>query len=108
MVCSRTPPQASKIYRLSTINHLRVAYLIHYPEKWRWSLWCRSGQVEATAVTLCHGKLIAGLLTAPIDSIYSNLKVPATGLKLGRVIRVKWVTFCEGQPGQTRIINIRV
>ena len=59
-----TGPQ--KIYRLSRINHLRVAYLIHYPEKWRQSLWCRSGQVEATAVTLCHGKLNCW----PINSVY--------------------------------------
>ena len=27
------------------------------------------------------------------------------GLKLGWVIRVKRVTFCEGQPGQTQIIK---
>ena len=47
----------SKIYRSSRINHLRVAYLIHYPEKWQRILWCRSGRVEATAVMLCHGKL---------------------------------------------------
>ena len=64
----------SKIYRLSRINHLRVAYLIHYLEKWRRSLWCRSGRVEATAVTMCHGKLNCW----PINNVYRfNLKVPA-------------------------------
>ena len=56
----------SKIYHLSRINHLRVAYLIQYLKKWWRSLWCRSGRVEATAITMCHGKL---LLTVSIDSI---------------------------------------
>ena len=64
----------SKIYRLSRINHLRVAYLIHYLGKWRRSLWCRSGRMEAIAVTMCHGKLNCW----PINSVYRfNLKVPA-------------------------------
>ena len=30
----------------------------------------------------------------------------ASELKLGQVIWVKWVTFCAGQPGQTRISEI--
>ena len=64
----------SKIYCLSRINHLRVVYLIHYLEKWRRSLWCRSGQMAATAVTMCHRKLYCW----PINSVYRfNLKVPA-------------------------------
>ena len=63
-----------KIYRLSRINHLRVAYPYSLSRKWWQSLWCRSGQVEATAVTLCHGKLNCWPINTSIDSIYSNLK----------------------------------
>ena len=75
----------SKIYRSSRINHLRVAYLIHYLEKWRRSLWCRSGRVEATAVTTCHGKLNCW----PINSIYRfNLKVPARPINAKHTLRL--------------------
>ena len=75
----------SKIYRLSIINHLRVAYLIHYLGKWRRSLWCRSGRVEATAVTMCHGKLNCW----PINSVYRfNLKVPARPINAKHTLRL--------------------
>ena len=75
----------SKIYRLSRINHLRVAYLIHYLEKWRRSLWCRSGRVEATAVTMCQGKLNCW----PINSVYRfNLKVPARPVNAKHTLRL--------------------
>ena len=75
----------SKIYRLSRINHLRVAYLIHYLEKWRRSLWCRSGWVEATAVTMCHGKLNCW----PINSVYRfNLKMPARPINAKHTLRL--------------------
>ena len=76
MVCSRTPPQALKNISLKQNKPLilRVAYLIHYLEKWRRSLWCRRGRVEATAVTMCHGKPNCW----PINSVNRfNLKVPA-------------------------------
>ena len=85
MVCSRTPPQALKIYRLSRINRLRVVYLIHYLEKWRRSLWCRSGWAEATAVTMCHGKPNCW----PINSVYRfNLKVPASPINAKHTLRL--------------------
>ena len=75
----------SKIYRLSRINHLRVAYLIHYLEKWWRSLWCRNGQVEATAITMCHGKLNSW----PINSVYRfNLKVPARPINAKHTLRL--------------------
>ena len=95
----------SKIYRLSRINHLRVAYLIHYLEKWRRSLWCRSGLVSQArpffsffprpnvkrkksglACETRSGRVEAIAVTMchgklncwPINSIYRfNLKVPA-------------------------------
>ena len=75
----------SKIYCLNRINHLRVAYLIHYPEKWRRSLWCRSGRVEATVVM---ENQIAGLLTTSIDSIYSNLKMPARQINAKHILHL--------------------
>ena len=74
----------SKIYRLCRINHLRVAYLIHYLEKWRRSL-CRSGRVEAIAVTMCHGKLNCW----PINSVYRfNLKVPTRPINAKHTLRL--------------------
>ena len=48
--------------------------------------------MEATAVTLCHGKQIAGLLTASIDSIYSNLKVPARPINGKHILRLLFKT----------------
>ena len=75
----------SKIYRLSRINHLRVAYFIHYPKKWRRSLWWRSGRVEATAIT---ENQISDLLTASIDSIYSNLKMTARPINAKHILRL--------------------
>ena len=75
----------SKIYHLSRINHLRMAYLIHYLEKWRRSLWCRSRRVEATAVTMCHGKLNCW----HISSVYRfNLKVPARPINAKHTLRL--------------------
>ena len=59
---STTGPQQYN-YCLSSINHLRVAYLIHYPENGGGVC---SIEVEVTAVTLCHGKLNCW----PINSVY--------------------------------------
>ena len=53
----------STIYCLNSINHLRVAYLIHYREN---DGGVCGVKVEATAVTLCHGKLNCW----PINSVY--------------------------------------
>ena len=75
----------SKIYHLSRINHLRVAYLIRYLEKWWRSLWYRSGRDEATAVTMCHGKLNSW----PINSVYRfNLKVAARPINAKHTLRL--------------------
>ena len=75
----------SKIYRLRRINHLRVAYLIHYLEKWRRSLWHKSGRMEATAVMMCHGKINCW----PINSVYRfNLKVPARPINAKHTLRL--------------------
>ena len=75
----------SKIYHLSRTNHLRVAYLIQYLEKWRRSLWCRSRRVEATTNTMCHGKLNC----CPINSVYSfKLKVPARQINAKHTLRL--------------------
>ena len=75
----------SKIYRFSRINHLRVANLIHYLEKRWWSLWCRSGRVEANAITMCHRKLNCW----PINSVYRfNLKVPARPINAKHTLRL--------------------
>ena len=75
----------SKIYRLSRINHLRVTHLIHYLEKWRRSLWCRSRRVEAIPVMMCHGRLNCW----PINSIYRfNLKVPARPINAKHTLRL--------------------
>ena len=75
----------SKIYGLSRINHLRVAYLIHYLKKWWRSLLYRSGRVEATTVTTCQGKLNYW----PISSVYRfNLKVPARPINAKHTLRL--------------------
>ena len=86
----------SKIYRLSRINHLRVAYLIHYLEKWRRSLWCRSGRVEATAVTMCHRKLNCW----PINSVNRfTLKVSASPINAKYRLRLllRTVKICANK-----------
>ena len=45
----------------------------------------QSGRVEATAVT---ENQIAGPLTVSIDSIYSNLKVPARPINAKHILRL--------------------
>ena len=72
MVCSRTPPQALK--NISFKQNKPFKGGLPYPLSRKMAVGVCGVGVEATAVTMCHGKLNCW----PINSVYRfNLKVPA-------------------------------